>query len=139
MATKILLVSDDKKIEKIMNEHIKEHSFSISIEHSGSAAISKVKKTKPDMVMVDLAVPKKDGWEIIDEMQSLKSLAKIPVVVVDDKKSHKNEIKAFEVGAAAYTSKAAPAELILQKLYSIQALAALQTRNKKPIVDALED
>ncbi len=138
MATKILLISADKKIESTFRQHTKDHSFSVSVEHSGPNALAKIKTNKPDMVLLDLEVTNKDAWEILEEMQKLKTQAKIPVVIVDQRNNHKNEVKAFEQGAASYTSKAVPAELLLQKLYSIQALAALQTRSKKPIIDHKE-
>ena len=78
---KILIVEDDHFFQKFYSIKFKEASFEVEIAGNGDEALGILKSYKPDVILLDIIMPKKDGFEVLKELQKNNELKKIPVLV----------------------------------------------------------
>ena len=106
MTKKILLiVEDDKALQKAISEALTDAKFEVMLASDGNEGMSRARKKKPDLILLDLILPDKDGYKVLLELKKDKKLKKIPVIiftVIDTEVSIK-ECKA--VGAVDYLIK----------------------------------
>ena len=110
---KILLVEDDRFISEIYYRKLTENGFDVKLAQDGIEAISFFKDFRPDLVLLDVMLPKKSGWEVLRDIKDIKdSEAK---VIMLTNLGEKEKIKqAQEMGADDYLVKASltPSELV---------------------------
>lgn len=113
---KILLVEDDPLLIDIYCNKIRESGFIVTVAEDGEKALQKIKEEKPDLVVLDIVLPKIDGWEIMSEIRKDKGLDNLKVVILSNL-GQKGEIeKGLAMGAQKYLIKAhyTPTEIINQ-------------------------
>ena len=114
MEKTILLVEDDVFLIDIYSSKIKEAGFEVEVAEDGEAAIKKAKETKPDIVLLDLVLPKADGWEFLKEIKAIPELKDTKIIILSNL-GQKDEIeKGLQMGADKYLVKAhyTPSEVI---------------------------
>ncbi len=112
----ILLVEDDPFLIDIYTTKFKENGFSIEAASDGNQAIRVLSEKKPDLLLLDIVLPRVDGWEILRQIKVDEKLKDVPVVVLSNL-GQKSEIdKAFALGAAKYLIKAhyTPSEVVAE-------------------------
>lgn len=102
---KILIVEDDKNISWIWQEGFKPKNYTIKIAEDGEEALKLVKIFLPDIILLDLVLPKKDGMSVLAELKADANLKKIPVIVTSNLSADENIKKALALGAADYFVK----------------------------------
>jgi len=104
--TKILVAEDDKFLSKIYSEKLKELGYQVFIAMDGDEAIAIIKRDKPNLVLLDLIMPKKNGFEVLEEINKTAALKKIPVIVASNLGQESDIEKAKNLGAVDYLIKA---------------------------------
>ena len=104
--TKILFVEDEPTLQKELNEILKQEGFKILSAFDGEEALKTAKKEKPNLILLDLILPKKDGFEVLKELKSDEGLKDIPVIVLTNLEGVGDVEKAIELGATTYLIKA---------------------------------
>ena len=102
---KVVIVEDEEILLKVLQEKFKQAGFEIASAVDGSEAISVVKKFMPDVVVLDLILPKKTGFEVLEEIKSDPQLKQIPVVVLSNLGQDDDIKKALQLGAEDYIVK----------------------------------
>ncbi len=105
MGKKILLVEDDKFLLKFFAARLKEEDFEVILAEDGEEAVRKVKEEKPDLILLDLILPKKDGFAVLKEIKSDEKTKNIPVFVLSNLGQESDREKAKELGAVDYLVK----------------------------------
>ncbi|HOA47750.1 MAG TPA: response regulator [Candidatus Paceibacterota bacterium] len=105
MAQKILLVEDEKILADLLEKKLKEENYKVSIAPNGQAGLSKMKKEDFDLVLLDVLMPKKGGFEVLEEMQADPRLKKIPVIIISNSGQPVEISRALEMGARDYLVK----------------------------------
>ena len=100
----VLIVEDDKNINKLMALSIGK-DFAITQVYDGAEAIREIKRSRPDLVVLDLMLPNKDGLEICQEIKSDSALAKTVVILVSAMDPTSNRFKGIKYGADYYIKK----------------------------------
>jgi two-component system alkaline phosphatase synthesis response regulator PhoP len=104
MAKKILIVEDEPGLSKILKKQIERLGYAVAIAVDGSAALAKIKSSKPDLVILDLMVPKKSGIEVLRELR-VDLEDNVPVLVLSNLE-HMQDIEASRhYGVADYIIK----------------------------------
>lgn len=98
----VLLIEDDKKIVNFMSMALKAKGYKISVAYTGNAGIITFCTENPDIVLLDLGLPDKDGVEIIQE---IRKVSQIPILVVSAREQEKDKITALDAGANDYVTK----------------------------------
>ena len=106
MADKILFVEDEPSLQKAISELLTQEGFEIFSAIDGEEGLKMAKKEKPNLILLDLILPKKDGFEVLKELKADSELKDIPVIVLTNLEGMGNVEKALELGATTYLVKA---------------------------------
>lgn len=120
----ILIIEDDTASSELMTIHLTQAGYRVAHAFDGEEAIEKVKKLKPFAILLDIMLPKKDGWEVLQELKTDKITSQIPVLIhsiVD------NKDLAFALGATDYLLKPLDRTTLLEKLQGLSVLKAKKT------------
>jgi DNA-binding response OmpR family regulator len=102
---KLLLVEDDIFFRDFYASKFKEKQFDIQVAADGEEGIAFIESFMPDLVLLDLIMPKKDGFAVLEEMKAKKLLDKIPVIVFSTLGQNKDIERAKSLGAKDYVNK----------------------------------
>jgi diguanylate cyclase (GGDEF)-like protein len=112
----ILVVEDDLSTAELLTLHLTQAGYKVSHAFNGEEAVEKAKNLQPFAITLDILLPRKDGWEVLQELKSDPRTAEIPVIIhsiVD------NKDLAFALGATDYLLKPLDKEALLTKLEDI--------------------
>jgi DNA-binding response OmpR family regulator len=114
MATKIVLVEDDPLLIDIYSTKLKDSGFDVSVVDRGDMAPSFIAREKPDLVVLDIVLPQKDGWDILRTIKSNEKTKDIKVIILSNLGQKEEIEKGMELGAAGYLIKAhyTPSEVV---------------------------
>ena len=84
MAKKILIVEDEEIMINLLQRKLDREGFNISIARDGEEGLKAMREKPPDIVLLDIIMPKMGGFEVMEEMQKDKELKKIPVIVISN-------------------------------------------------------
>jgi DNA-binding response OmpR family regulator len=100
---KVLYIEDELFLGKIVKESLESRGFDVIMEPDGAKVISMFKKVQPDICVLDVMLPNKDGFEIAEEMRELNET--IPILFVSAKTQTEDVVKGFMLGANDYIRK----------------------------------
>lgn len=103
---KLLIVEDDSTLHKALVEFLGAEGFEVVGAMDGEEGIEACRREKPDLVLLDIILPKKDGYEVIAELKADPELSSIPVVLLTNLGSLNDVEKALAMGATTYLVKA---------------------------------
>ncbi|MBM2821096.1 MAG: hypothetical protein HW405_856 [Candidatus Berkelbacteria bacterium] len=112
--TKILMVDDDKMLIDLYKERLELAGYHVDISRDGEEGLAMVHKAKPDLVLLDIMMPKVNGYEALASIKSDPATKDIPVIILSALMRDINKSKAVESGADDYIikSEAMPADVI---------------------------
>ncbi|PJB16017.1 response regulator [Candidatus Falkowbacteria bacterium CG_4_9_14_3_um_filter_38_19] len=84
MAKKILLVEDEELMINLLQRKLTKEGYEISVARDGEEGLKEMREIKPDLVLLDIIMPKMGGFEVMEEMGKDKELKKIPVVIISN-------------------------------------------------------
>lgn len=116
MAEKIhvLLVEDDVFLSGIYQKKFEMEGYKVSLADNGEKALLEVKKKKPDIVMLDILLPKLDGFAVLSKLKADPEVKDIPVILLTNLGQKDDVEKGLQMGAADYLIKAhfKPSEVV---------------------------
>ena len=114
MAHKILLVEDDPFLLDMYSTKFKEVGFDVVVAQDGEMGIAKAREALPELILLDVVLPKKDGFEVLKVLKSDSSTAKIPVIMLTNLGLDSDVKRGLELGAQSYIIKAhfTPTEVV---------------------------
>lgn len=101
----ILFVEDDKNIVTTYKMELEWEGYEVIHAIDGVEAIEKLKDIKPDLILLDLSLPRKDGLEVLATIKGDDKTKHIPVVILTNYATDENIHKAFELGAVSFITK----------------------------------
>ena len=105
-AKKILIAEDDKFLHKILLAKLKKEGFDVVSAYDGEQTLSQITMAQPDLILLDIVMPKKNGFEVLAEIKIVPALAKIPVIILSHLGQDYDIAKAKEFGVKDYLVKA---------------------------------
>ncbi|HMB65358.1 MAG TPA: response regulator [Patescibacteria group bacterium] len=102
---KILIAEDDKFISRAYGNGLQQAGFEVLIATDGVKAKEMIKKKKPDLILLDLIMPEKDGFDVLKEIKKDSKLKKIPVLILSNLGQDPDIEKGKELGAVDYLVK----------------------------------
>ena len=108
--TRILIVEDEEKLAELIRDYLARSSFDTTILDNGNDVIPYVRENKPDLVILDLMLPGRDGMEICKEIRTFSNL---PIIMVTARVEEIDRLLGLELGADDYVCKPfSPRELV---------------------------
>ncbi len=102
---KIALVERIPDFYNLLNKHLSKEGFDVFNAHDGEKGLELIKKEKPDLVIMDLVLPKKDGFEILEEVKENKECKNIPIIILIKPENLSEAEEALKLGAVTYLVK----------------------------------
>ncbi|MBN1823697.1 MAG: response regulator [Endomicrobiales bacterium] len=117
MGKRILIVDDEKDIVLVLKIALKKEGFEISEAYDGLEALEKVNAEKPDLILLDIMMPKMDGHSVNLKLKENPETARIPVIVITGRGQLKELIQAREgLTIVAYLEKPFTVASLLEKI-----------------------
>jgi CheY-like chemotaxis protein len=102
----ILVVEDDSFIASVHSKKLTKEGFEVMMAGDGEEALEVVRKRKPDIIFLDLIMPKKDGFETLKELKTDPDLKDIKVIVLSNLSQEDDKQRVLDMGALDYVVKA---------------------------------
>lgn len=116
MPQKILIVEDEVVIQSILNELLTEAGYDVTVESDGLAGINAFRKDKYDLILLDIMMPKLDGYAVC---KMLRQESKTPIIIITALDDEKAQIKAFELQVDDYITKPFSVKLVLMRIEAV--------------------
>lgn len=111
--TRILIIEDDKDIVELVRYNLAHEGFQVTSMSDGGSGLAQVKKTPPDVLLLDLMLPKLSGLEICKEIRRDASLNRLPILMLTARGEEADRVVGLEMGADDYVTKPfSPRELV---------------------------
>jgi DNA-binding response OmpR family regulator len=101
----ILLAEDDSFIRDIYGSQLKKAGYKVDIAIDGQMALDKISKGQPDLVVLDLGLPKVDGWEVLRALRTNAATKKLKVIVISNVNPQDYPSNASELGVLKFFLK----------------------------------
>jgi len=105
MKRKILIVDDEEVIRKFLKIHLAKLGYEVREAADGEQAIEELGKDDFDLLICDILMPKKDGWEVVKEVKSNSKTKHLPVILLTAKNEDSDMFKGYDLGASYYMTK----------------------------------
>jgi CheY-like chemotaxis protein len=105
MSRKILIVDDEEVIRKFLRVHLTKLGYEVKEAVDGQQAIEQMVGDDFDLLICDIIMPKKDGWEVIKELKSNPKTKDMPVIVLTAKNEDSDMFKGYDLGVNYYMTK----------------------------------
>lgn len=113
----VLIVEDEDFLVRALEDNLVIQGYQVSIAKNGEEAIKRIKKNKPDLILLDLLMPKRDGFYVLEKMKKNPEWKLIPVIVLSNLGEDTSISRALEMGADDYFVKSNhPIKKVLEKV-----------------------
>jgi DNA-binding response OmpR family regulator len=113
---RILVVDDEDEMVKAIQIRLERADYEVLVACDGMEAFDKAHREKPDLIILDLMLPKIDGYKICRMLKFDKKYKKIPIVMLTARARKSDEKLGLETGADAYITKPFQHEVVLAKI-----------------------
>ncbi len=105
MAKKILVIEDEATLQRTMTEYLISEGFKVFSAMDGEKGLELAKSELPDLIVLDIILPKKDGYAVLEEVKADEKTKDIPIILLTNLEGAGDVQKAFEKGATTYLVK----------------------------------
>ncbi len=102
---RILIIEDDRDIVELVRYNLANEGFQVSAASDGNSGLSALKKTPPDLLLLDLMLPKLSGLDICREIRRDDSLNRLPILMLTARGDEADRVVGLEMGADDYVTK----------------------------------
>ena len=115
----VLLVEDEENLRRLLRDLLEREGFKVVEAGDGVAALDEVDRSAPDVIVLDLDLPRLDGYGVLRYLRTRPQTASLPVLVLTAKGDEDSEVRVFESGATDYLSKPLRARALGARLRSM--------------------
>lgn len=112
----VLVVDDNRITTKLLRRYLEANGFEASEAYDGIECLEKVAQRVPDTIVLDVMMPRMDGYETVKRLRENPTTSKIPVVIVTALNDVANQLKAIESGSDDFLSKPIEEKLLIAKV-----------------------
>jgi DNA-binding response OmpR family regulator len=114
MTKKVLIIEDDKFLRELLGKKLSSLSYNPILAIDGEEGLEKIKKEKPDVVLLDLMLPGMNGFEVLEKAKKDPTISNIPVIILSNLGQSEDIEKGLRLGAKDFLVKAhfTPQEIV---------------------------
>lgn len=113
---KILIVDDDKNICDLLRMYLEKEGYTVVMEHNGVDAVNTFNAENPDLVLLDIMLPRLDGWQVCRE---IRKISEKPIIMVTAKDETFDKVLGLELGADDYVTKPFDTKEIVARIKAV--------------------
>jgi DNA-binding response OmpR family regulator len=102
---RILVVDDDRVIQQLLKVNLELEGYAVEVADDGEEALAQFELFRPDLVLLDIMMPKLDGWEVCRRLKSDPDSARVPIVLLSARAQEADVQRGTDLGVAAYVTK----------------------------------
>lgn len=110
---KILIVDDELNLVKMLQSWLQDHRYDVIVAHDGQEALDKTYQEKPDLIILDIILPKIDGYGVAKMLRSDERCKDIPIIMLTSRNEAQDIKMGMDVGAVSYVQKPFKLEVLL--------------------------
>lgn len=130
---KILLIDDEQDILEILSYNLEKEGYQVFTANNGNEGIVKAKEIIPDLILLDVMMPEKDGIETCQEMRQIKELQKSLIVFLSARSEEFSQLAGFDAGANDYIVKIIKPKVLISKVNALLQLTTQVAEQSKLI------
>lgn len=130
---KILLIDDELDILEILSYNLEKEGYQVYTANNGNEGIAKAKEIIPDLILLDVMMPEKDGIETCQELRQIKELQKTLIVFLSARSEEFSQLAGFNAGANDYVVKLIKPKVLISKVNALLQLTSQVSDNSKLI------
>ncbi len=115
-AAKILIVDDDENICELLRLYLEKDGYTVQIAGDGAVALKEFDSFSPDLMLLDIMMPKIDGYKVLEEIRKKSS---IPIIMITARAESFDKLQSFELGTDDYIIKPFDAKEVLARIKAI--------------------
>ncbi len=121
MAKKILIVEDEEILLNLLQKKLSQEGYDVSVARDGEEGLKLIREIRPDLILLDIVMPKIDGFGVMQEVQKDNELKKIPIVIVSNSGQPVEISQAQKLGARDWLIKTnfEPQEVLVKVIKQI--------------------
>jgi len=135
----ILVVDDDQDIVRLVRAYLEKSGFQVLTANDGETAIHILRRDRPALVVLDLMLPDRDGWDITRLVRSDPSLSEIPIIMLTARIDDTDKIIGLELGADDYVTKPFNPREVVARVRTVLRRVQGSNTAKQPRVLQLAD
>ena len=121
---RVLIVDDEPSIAKILRKQLEVAGFDVTVAVDGLEGLTKAREAHPDVIVLDVMLPKMNGHEVCRTLKQDADMKRIPILMLTAKAQRQDQEEALKHGAEAYLTKPFQLEELLANVRSLLAKAA---------------
>jgi DNA-binding response OmpR family regulator len=118
----VIVIEDDADARHIYSEYLRRQGWTVFTAPDGRVGLNKIDELKPDVIVLDLAMPRVDGWTVLKHVRESSLTSKIAVVVVSAMSDARDQ--AFTAGCDAYLMKPCPPDVVYLQIRALSRFQA---------------
>lgn len=130
---KILLIDDEQDILEILSYNLEKEGYQVFTANNGNEGFVKAKEIIPDLILLDVMMPEKDGIETCQEMRQIKELQKTLIVFLSARSEEFSQLAGFDAGANDYIVKIIKPKVLISKVNALLQLTTQVAEHSKLI------
>ena len=134
MAKKMLIVEDEENIAELIELYMQREGFDTQISPDGEDALKKLRSFKPDIVLLDVMLPKLDGWGVLGE---IRAAGKTPVIMLTAKGELADRVSGLQAGADDYIVKPFEMKEVIARVHAVMRRAGGEPTAERLVFDNL--
>ncbi|MCB1789444.1 MAG: response regulator, partial [Gammaproteobacteria bacterium] len=121
----VMVVDDSITVRKVTSRLLERHNMQVVTAKDGVDAVTVLQEHHPDVMLLDIEMPRMDGYELARHMRSTPELADIPIIMITSRTGDKHRNRAFELGVKRYLGKPYQEAELLENIYTVLAETSL--------------
>ncbi|MGZ5192712.1 MAG: response regulator transcription factor [Kaistella sp.] len=130
---KILLIDDEQDILEILSYNLEKEGYEVFTAKDGNEGIEKAKQIIPDLILLDVMMPEKDGIETCQDLRKIKELQKTLIVFLSARSEEFSQLAGFQAGANDYVVKIIKPKILISKVNALLQLTSQVSETSKNI------
>ena len=115
----ILVVDDSVTVRKVTSRFLERQGFTVALAKDGIDAIEILQEMTPDLMLLDIEMPRMDGFEVATQVRHNRRLKHLPIIMITSRTGEKHRERAFEIGVNDYMGKPFQEKQLLEKIESL--------------------
>ncbi len=128
MKAKILIVEDDVNIAELIRLYLEKDNFEVFLAHDGLAALDAFNSFAPNLILLDIMLPKLDGWGVCREIRKESS---VPIIMLTAKDDTFDKVMGLDLGADDYISKPFEMKEVIARIHAVLRRAPIEENKQE--------
>jgi two-component system phosphate regulon response regulator PhoB len=117
---RILIIEDERGLTDVLEYNLKREGYETIVAHDGQEGLRKAQTLLPDLILLDIMLPRLSGFDVCRQLRSGERTREIPIIIISAKAEETDQIVGFSLGADDYVTKPFHVKVLLQRIKAIQ-------------------